>query len=49
LSISVYKAETVPVAAYYKKHGKYSAIVGVGDVDHIFFNLCREIDNHISL
>ena len=47
--ISVYNAETVPVAEYYKKHGKYSSAVGVGDIEQILFNLCREIDNHISL
>ena len=27
--IVVYKAETVPVAEYYQKLGKYSAVVGV--------------------
>ncbi len=47
--ISVYKAETVPVAEYYQKHGKYSAVVGVGDIDQIFTNLCREIDKHLLL
>jgi adenylate kinase len=45
--ISVYKAETVPVAEHYQKLGKYSAVVGVGDIDQIFTNLCREIDNHL--
>ena len=42
--ISVYKEETVAVAAYYKKHGKYSSVVGVGEIDNIFSNICREID-----
>lgn len=45
--IAVYKAETVPVSDYYKKKGKYSAVVGLGDIDQIFENLCREIDNHL--
>ncbi len=45
--ISVYKAETVPVAKYYEKRGKYSAVVGQGNIDQIFENLCREIDNHL--
>jgi adenylate kinase len=45
--IAVYKAETVPVAEYYQKQGKYSAVIGVGDIDEIFVNLCREIDNHL--
>jgi adenylate kinase len=45
--IAVYKAETVPVAEYYQRQGKYSAVIGVGDIDEIFVNLCREIDNHL--
>jgi adenylate kinase len=43
--IAVYKAETIPVAQHYEKQGKYSKVVGVGPVDQIFENLCREIDN----
>jgi adenylate kinase len=42
--IAVYKAETVAVAEYYKQHNKYSSVVGIGDIDQIFENLCREID-----
>ena len=45
--IAVYKSETVPVAQYYEKQGKYSAVIGIGDIDQIFENLCREIDNHL--
>jgi adenylate kinase len=47
--INVYKAETVSVADYYKKLGKYSSIVGVGDIENIFSNLCREIDKSLLL
>ena len=47
--ISVYKAETVAVADYYKKHGKYASVVGVGEIDNIFANLCREIDKSLLL
>ncbi len=47
--ISVYKAETVAVADYYKKLGKYSSVVGVGEIDNIFANLCREIDKSLLL
>ncbi len=47
--IAVYKAETVPVAQYYEKLGKYSAVVGVGDIDQIFENLCREIDKQLLM
>ncbi len=47
--ISVYKAETVSVADYYKKNGKYSSVVGVGEIENIFANLCVEIDKSLLL
>lgn len=47
--ISVYKAETVAVADYYKKLGKYASVVGVGEIENIFANLCREIDKSLLL
>ena len=42
--IAVYKAETAAVASYYKKHNKYGSVIGVGEIDDIFKNICREID-----
>jgi adenylate kinase len=47
--IAVYKAETVSVAQYYKNQGKYSSVIGVGDIDRIFTNLCAEIDKSLLL
>jgi adenylate kinase len=47
--IAVYKAETVSVADYYKKHGKYASVVGVGEINNIFTNLCVEIDKSLLL
>jgi adenylate kinase len=47
--ISVYKSETVAVGEYYKKHGKYASVVGVGEIENIFANLCREIDKSLLL
>lgn len=47
--IAVYKAETISVAEYYKKHGKYSSVVGVGEIENIFSNLCTEIDKSLLL
>ena len=47
--IKVYKDETVAVAQYYKKHNKYASVIGVGEIDAIFKNLCREIDNTLLL
>jgi adenylate kinase len=45
--IKVYKAETMAVADYYKKHNKYSSVIGVGVIDEIFTNICREIDSSL--
>lgn len=45
--IKVYKAETVAVAEYYKKHKKYSSVIGVGEIDDIFKNICVEIDKSL--
>lgn len=42
--IKVYKDETVAVAEYYKAHNKYASVIGVGEIEEIFSNLCREID-----
>jgi adenylate kinase len=42
--ISVYKAETVAVAGYYKNQNKYSSVIGVGEIDNIFKNICNAID-----
>jgi adenylate kinase len=47
--IAVYKGETAAVADYYKKLGKYSSVVGVGEIENIFSNICREIDKSILL
>ena len=45
--ISVYKSETAAVADYYKKANKYSSVIGVGEVDDIFKNICVEIDKSL--
>jgi len=42
--IEVYKAETLPVAAYYKDQKKYKGVNGVGSIDEIFNNICMAID-----
>src|SRR5687768_13033132 len=47
--IKVYKDETVAVADYYKKLGKYSSVVGVGQIENIFSNICRGIDKSLLL
>jgi len=47
--IAVYKGETAAVADYYKNLGKYSSVVGVGEIETIFSNICREIDKSLLL
>ena len=42
--IQVYKDETLPVANYYEKNGKYHKINGVGTIDTIFADLTKVID-----
>lgn len=45
--IKVYKGETAAVAEYYKKHNKYASVIGIGQIDQIFANICREIDKSL--
>jgi adenylate kinase len=45
--ISVYNKETAVVADYYRGLNKYSSVIGVGDIDSIFKNICREIDKSL--
>jgi adenylate kinase len=47
--ITVYKSETASVADYYKKLGKYASVVGIGEIETIFSNICREIDRSLLL
>ena len=42
--IRVYNDETMPVADYYRKQSKFVAVNGVGEIEDIFNNLCKEID-----
>ncbi len=43
--IKVYLDETIPVAKFYEKQGKYYAIKGIGEVEEIFVNICQKIDS----
>lgn len=42
--VQVYRNETLPVATHYESQEKYSKIMGVGEIDNIFENICAEID-----
>lgn len=42
--IEEYFNKTVHVLPYYEKQGKLSAVNGIGEIDRIFSNLCREIE-----
>lgn len=41
--VTVYHTETAPVADYYARQGKFIAIDGIGDVQAIFDEICRQI------
>jgi adenylate kinase len=43
--IRVYKEETMPVANYYEKQGKFAQVDGVGSIDEIFNNICDKVEN----
>jgi adenylate kinase len=47
--ISVYNKETAVVADYYKKVKKYSSVIGVGEEEQIFKNICREVDKSLLM
>ncbi|HEY0744015.1 MAG TPA: adenylate kinase [Chryseosolibacter sp.] len=47
--ISVYNKETAIVAEYYKKLKKYSSVIGVGEEEQIFRNICREVDKSLLM
>jgi adenylate kinase len=40
-----YKQETLPLADYYQKQGKFAAISGIGSVDDIFEQICKKVSN----
>ena len=46
--IQIYQSETAPVLDYYHKQEQLHSITAVGEVDHIFRLLCREVDRLLS-
>lgn len=44
--INVYLAETLPVAEFYAKQGKFKSINGVGKIDEIFDQISSVIDSY---
>lgn len=44
--IKVYLAETLPVAEYYEKQGKFKNINGVGKIEEIFDEISRVINSY---
>jgi adenylate kinase len=42
--ISEYNEKTLPVAAYYQKQGKFSSVNGIGEMDKIFDQLTKKIE-----
>ena len=44
--IQVYLAETLPVAEFYDKQGKFQKINGVGDIGEIFSEITQVVDSY---
>lgn len=44
--IQVYREETLPVAEYYKKQGKFVGVHGVGSIDEIFDAICSKVEEY---
>jgi len=42
--MKVYHTQTSPLIEYYNKQDKYHSIHGVGSIDDIFSDICKEID-----
>jgi len=42
--IRVYNEETLPVAGFYDKQGKYEGVEGIGTIEEIFERLCKVVD-----
>jgi len=42
--LEVYEAQTAPLIDYYEKKGILKRVDGVGDIDEIFANICRILD-----
>lgn len=45
--LEVYKKQTSPLIDYYKKQDKFKSVNGVGSIEEIFNNICREIDPYL--
>ena len=44
--IQVYKDETIPVADYFEKQGRFTNVHGVGGIDEIFAEIKQTIDSY---
>ncbi|MBF8250541.1 MAG: adk, partial [Deltaproteobacteria bacterium] len=42
--LETYEAQTTPLAEYYKKNGLLKTINGIGDVEAIFGDICKIVD-----
>lgn len=43
-----YQNKTLPLSDYYKEKGNYRSVVGIGEVEDIFNDLCTEIDRIVN-
>ncbi|MBQ0089568.1 MAG: adenylate kinase [Prevotellaceae bacterium] len=43
--LAVYNNQTSPLIEWYKTAGKYNKVTGIGEIDSIFADVCKVIDN----
>jgi len=43
--LRVYESQTAPLVSYYRNQGKLKTVNGVGDIEEIFAEICRILDN----
>jgi len=43
--VKEYQTKTAPVANYYAQQNKFSGINGIGEIEEIFENICKAIEN----
>lgn len=44
--IQIYNNQTQPLIDFYKKHGKFTSVEGIGNIEDIFDGICTIIDQH---
>lgn len=46
--LEVYETQTMPLIEFYKKKQLYKSVKGVGDIEEIFANICKVLDDEVK-